>query len=192
MKNADLASKKQEIGATVVINHRVRDDRLAEYNGWLDEIDPLCKKAPGHLDSQIIRPVGGVTATYTIILRFENRDYLENWMKSEERNRLIDAVRRMLAKDDDFYIQSGLDFWFTPDGARAQVPVSWKQFLVTWSAIFPLALGVPLVVGPVLRYLGFEPNLYADNLFITGVIVFLMVYVVMPRYTKIVGRWLFN
>ncbi len=192
MKNADLASKKQEIGATVVINHRVRDDRLAEYNGWLDEIDPLCKKAPGHLDSQIIRPVGGVTATYTIILRFENRDYLENWMKSEERNRLIDAVRLMLAKDDDFYIQSGLDFWFTPDGARAQVPVSWKQFLVTWSAIFPLALGVPLVVGPVLRYLGFEPNLYADNLFITGVIVFLMVYVVMPRYTKIVGRWLFN
>ncbi len=192
MKNADLASKKQEIGATVVINHRVRDDRLAEYNGWLDEIDPLCKKAPGHLDSQIIRPVGGVTATYTIILRFENRDYLENWMKSEERNRLIDAVRPMLAKDDDFYIQSGLDFWFTPDGARAQVPVSWKQFLVTWSAIFPLALGVPLVVGPVLRYLGFEPNLYADNLFITGVIVFLMVYVVMPRYTKIVGRWLFN
>jgi len=113
-------------------------------------------------------------------------------MKSEERNRLIDAVRPMLAKDDDFYIQSGLDFWFTPDGARAQVPVSWKQFLVTWSAIFPLALGVPLVVGPVLRYLGFEPNLYADNLFITGVIVFLMVYVVMPRYTKIVGRWLFN
>jgi len=192
MKNADLASKKQEIGATVVINHRVRDDRLAEYNGWLDEIDPLCKKAPGHLDSQIIRPVGGVTATYTIILRFENRDYLENWMKSEKRNRLIDAVRPMLAKDDDFYIQSGLDFWFTPDGARAQVPVSWKQFLVTWSAIFPLALGVPLVVGPVLRYLGFEPNLYADNLFITGVIVFLMVYVVMPRYTKIVGRWLFN
>jgi len=51
MKNADLASKKQETGATVVINHRVRDDRLAEYNGWLDEIDPLCKKAPGHLDS---------------------------------------------------------------------------------------------------------------------------------------------
>ncbi|MEH6496299.1 MAG: hypothetical protein V7740_11200 [Pseudomonas marincola] len=192
MKNTHLASEKQEIGATVVINHRVRDDQLAEYNGWLDEIDPLCKKAPGHLDSQIIRPVGGVTATYTIILRFENRDYLEGWMKSDERNRLIDAVRPMLAKDDDFYIQSGLDFWFTPDGARAQLPVSWKQFLVTWTAIFPLALGVPLVVGPLLRYLGFEPNLYADNLFITGVIVFLMVYVVMPRYTKILGRWLFH
>lgn len=192
MKNPHLASEKQEIGATVVINHRVRDDRLVEYNGWLDEIDPLCKNAPGHIDSQIIRPVGGVTATYTIILRFENRDYLEGWMKSDERNRLIDAVRPMLAKDDDFYIQSGLDFWFTPDGARAQVPVRWKQFLVTWSAIFPLALGVPLVVGPLLRYLGFEPNLYADNLFITGVIVLLMVYVVMPRYIKIVGRWLFN
>ncbi len=29
------------------------------------------------------------------------------------------------------------------------MPVRWKQFLITWSAIYPLALGVPLMVVPV-------------------------------------------
>ena len=38
-------------------------------------------------------------------------------------------------------------------GAEYKVPVRWKQFLVTWSVIYLLVLGVPLVVLPVLRWL---------------------------------------
>ncbi|MFA5205170.1 MAG: antibiotic biosynthesis monooxygenase [Lentisphaeria bacterium] len=87
---------------------------------------------------------------------------------------------------------SGLDFWFAPTGARAQVPVRWKQYLVTWSAIYPLALGVPLALGPALSWLGLADNFYLKTLAVTAVIVLLMVYVVMPRYARLVGRWLFS
>ncbi|MEJ1958052.1 MAG: hypothetical protein WDM70_00110 [Nitrosomonadales bacterium] len=91
-----------------------------------------------------------------------------------------------------FYISSGLDFWFAPTGAKAKVPVRWKQYLTTWSAIYPLALGVPLVVLPVLHYLGAPNNHYLNSFVVTGMMVFLMVYVVMPRYTKLIHKWLFN
>ena len=179
-------------GATAVITHRVRDGQQEGYDDWLNEIGPLCRSYPGHLDLQIIRPIPGLTATYTVIIRFDTRDHLQGWMSSQNRKRLIERVRPLLVQDDDFFIRSGLDFWFTPEGARAKVPVRWKQFLVTWSAIFPLVLVIPLVVAMGLRQLGVPQNHYLDLLLSTGSVVWVMVYFVMPHYTKLIQRWLFT
>ncbi|MCA9452337.1 MAG: antibiotic biosynthesis monooxygenase [Nitrospira sp.] len=179
-------------GATAVITHRVRDGQQEGYEAWLNEIGPLCRSYPGHLDLQIIRPIPGLTATYTVIIRFDTREHLQGWMSSPDRKRLIEQVRPLLVQDDDFFIRSGLDFWFTPEGARAKVPVRWKQFLVTWSAIFPLVLVIPLVVALGLRQLGVPQNHYLDLLLSTGSVVWIMVYLVMPHYTKLIQRWLFT
>lgn len=179
-------------GATVVITHRVRSDKQNEYERWLEEIGPLSRASPGHLDWHIVRPIPGVTETYTVILRFATSEHLKGWMESGERKRLIEKAQPLLVGADDFYISSGLDFWFTPAGAKAKVPVRWKQYLVTWSAIYPLALGVPFAVSPVLQLLGFPASRPLTTLAVTAVIVFLMVYVIMPRYTRLVQRWLFT
>ena len=181
-----------ERGATAVITHRVREGELAGYDRWLDEIGPICRSFPGHVDWQIIRPIPGLTATYTVVLRFDTLDHLSGWMHSSTRKELIDRVRPLLATDDDFYIHSGLDFWFTPEGARARVPVRWKQFLLTWSAIFPLVLLVPMAMVPLLHLAGVPDDPALTTLLVTGTVVFLMVYVIMPRYTKLVQRWLFG
>lgn len=192
MANEKTPLGTSEQGATVVITHRVREGQLAQYDEWLNEIGPLCRASAGQIDWQLIRPIAGLTATYTIILRFDTQEHLETWMQSPERKRLIEKVRPILAQDDDFFIRSGLDFWFTPEGAKASVPVRWKQFLVTWSAIFPLVLLMPLVIVPILRHLGLPRNLYLDTLCVTGAIVSLMVYVIMPNYTRLIKRWLFS
>ena len=184
--------KPIEKGATVVITHRVQLGKEAQYDEWLNEIGPICRSSEGLLDWQIIRPLAGLTSTYTVVLRFDTPEHLQNWMSSKHRKRLIEKVQPILAKDDDFFIQSGLDFWFTPKGSNAKVPVRWKQFLVTWSAIYPLVLGVPLIVIPLLRLLGIPQDHYFDTLLITGSVVSLMVYVVMPRYTRFVQHWLFR
>ena len=187
----DSESLVQE-GATAVITHRVREDKLADYETWLDEIVPLSKAAPGRLDLHIVRPIPGLTGTYTVIVRFDTAENLHQWMDSKVRARLIDKVRPLLVTGDDFFVRSGLDFWFTPGGAKAKVPVRWKQYLVTWSAIYPLVLGAPLVVMPVLRRLNLPESHLLTTLAVTGVVVFLMIYVVMPRYTKLIKRWPFT
>jgi len=186
------ASSDTEQGATVVITHRVHHGQQTGYEEWLNEIGPICRASKGLVDWQIIRPISGVTATYTVIIRYDTRENLQNWMDSEDRKRLIEKVRPLLATDDDFFIRSGLDFWFTPEGAKAKIPVRWKQFLITWSAIYPLVLLVPLIIIPLLRLLGLPQSRYLDTLFITGTVVSLMVYLVMPRYTRLVQRWLFR
>jgi uncharacterized protein len=192
MTKGKISGSSSELeGATVVITHRVRNGKHDEYEKWLTEIAPLCKASLGHLDWHIVRPIPGLSETYTVIIRFDTKEHLQNWMESPTRNHLIEKVQPLFVTGDDFFVSSGLDFWFTPTEAKAKVPVRWKQYLVTWSAIYPLALAVPLIIGPALQRLGIPDVRFLTTLVVTGIIVFLMVYLVMPRYTKLIQRWLF-
>ena len=180
-----------DAGATVFITHRVREDRQRDYERWIDEITPLSKAAPGHLDWHIVRPLPGRSEAYTVVIRFDTPAHLQEWMQSPARRRLIEKIQPHFVDGDEVFVSSGLDFWFAPANGH-KVPVRWKQFLVTWSAIYPLVLGVPLVVAPLLRQLGVADNHLLTTLVATGIDVFLMTYLVMPRYTRLVHRWLFS
>ena len=176
-------------GATAVITHRIRPGMEAAYEAHVDEIKPVAASAPGYLDLQWIRPVPGLTDIYTIILRFDTEEHLKAWMGSAARTRWIERAAPLFAAGDDFFLTSGLDFWFAPKGAT-RIPARWKQFLISWSAIFPLVLGMTFVVKWMLGILNIPKNLLLTNLAVTGLVVFLMIYAVMPRYTKLVKRWL--
>lgn len=182
---------ENQYGSTVVINHHVRQGEQSGYDAWLDEIGPVCRASPGILDWQIVRPITGLTERYTVIIRFDSEETARRWMTSEGRKGLIERVRPLLAEDDDYTIHSGLDFLFAPANGP-KVPVRWKQFLITWSAIYPLVLSVPLAIVPLLRFGGLAGSRLFSTLVTTGVIVLLMVYLVMPRYTKLVRKWLFD
>jgi antibiotic biosynthesis monooxygenase (ABM) superfamily enzyme len=107
-------------GATVVITHRVREHKHADYETWLNEIAPLCKAFPGHLDWHIVRQITGLTGIYTVIIRFDTAAHLQQWMESSVRARLIEKVLPLFVTVDFFFISSGLDFWFTPGGRQSQ------------------------------------------------------------------------
>lgn len=178
-------------GATVVITHRIKDGGAGAYEVWLNKIGPVCRGFPGHLDWQIIRPIPGLSGTYTVVIRFDTAAHLEQWMYSDERKQLVELARPLFADEDRFHIRTGLDIWFAPEGSQVSPPVRWKQALVTWSAIYPLVLGVPLLVLPALKAAGVPESPYISTLVVTGIVVYLMAYVVMPRYTLLIKRWLF-
>lgn len=178
--------------ATVVITHRIQDGRGDDYEKWLGEIGPVCKRYPGHIHTTIIRPVAGASETYTIVIRFDSRERLIKWMNSEDRKSLLERVRPILADDDRFVVETGMDFWFTPEEAHAKLPKRWKQSLITWTAIFPLVYGVTHLMNIVASHLPIISHPTTRLLLDTGIVVLLMAYVVMPRFTKSVHRWLFR
>jgi antibiotic biosynthesis monooxygenase (ABM) superfamily enzyme len=190
--NQDTPEQITEHGASVVITHRVSEASRAQYEQWLKAIGSLCKASKGLLDHHIIRPIPGLSDTYSIFMRYDTEHHLKQWMESEDRKRLIAEVQGLLIGNDTYHIKSGLDFWFVKEGEKSRVPVRWKQFLITWSAIYPLVIGVPMVLIPLLRWLRIPEHHATDMLLVTATLVFLMVYVVMPRYTRLVRAWLFR
>ena len=140
----------------------------------------------------VVRPIAGRTSTFTVIIRFDNGENLRGWMHSPTRARMISRVEPFFVQGDDFHISSGLDFWFRSPGAGASAPVRWKQVLVTWSALFPLGLLVSLLVKPLLHRTPLADIQPVTSFFVSGIVLVLMVYVVMPRYSRLVRRWLFR
>ena len=176
---------------TSVIVHEVAPDAVQEYEAWLADIRVACEAFPGYLSTDVIRPVSPSRESATI-LRFADFESLSAWMESDVRHRFIERMQSSLQRGDRYEIKTGLDFWFTPKSTPVKVPTAWKQWLVTWSAIFPLSIVVPWVVVTVLSHLGLAHDSIIHKAAVTAGIVFLMVYVVMPRYTRLVASWLFR
>ncbi|GEP52138.1 antibiotic biosynthesis monooxygenase [Flavobacterium noncentrifugens] len=179
-------------GASVVINHHIIAGKQEQYEVWLEEIGAICKKSTGNIDWQVIRPIPNLTFNYTVIIRFDTIAHLKNWMESEDRKRLIQKANRLLAEDDRYFIKSGLDFLFPLEDENRKVPVRWKQYLATWSGIYPLSIGIPLMVIPILKSLHVPENKFIYSFFISGIVVFIMVYLLMPHYTKLIRKWLYK
>lgn len=177
-------------GASAVISHRVDLAQQPAYEQWLTEISAACKASAGMLDWHLIRPIAGYTDTYTVVIRYDSELHLKQWLSSDIRQQLIAKVESLLSAKDSYQIKSGLDFWFATETGKVLLPKRWKQFLLTWSAIFPLVSGVSFLMIPLMDQAGLPQSQLLHTFLITGVVVGLMVYVVMPRYTKLVRNWL--
>lgn len=184
------SSFSMQQGASAVITHRVNEAQQAAYEEWLDEIGPACRASAGALDWHLIRPIAGYSDTYSVIIRYDSEHNLKQWMASENRQKLIAKVENLLNGKDSYQLKSGLDFLFVPEAVKVLAPVRWKQFLLTWSAIFPLVTLVTLLASPAMDWLDLPQNRVFHTFVITGIVVALMVYVVMPRYTRLVRGWL--
>ena len=170
---------------TGIIVHHPRADARDEYEQWLIDIREACRQFPGYLSTDVIRPIGS-QPNYTVIIRFAGIEALRGWMVSPERRDFLQRIEHALEQADRYEIRTGLDFWFPPP--KLEPPKTWKQYLLTLSAIFPLTVIVPWALAPLLGGL----HMLATKAIIAAVIVALMVYVIMPRYTRLVSRWLYG
>ena len=170
-----------------VIRHEVRPGSEARYEAWIDEVVPVAKGFTGHEGVTVVRPPEG-SRTYTTVVRFDALEHLRAWLGSPARQRLLDAIEPHLLHADVPEIRTGLEFWLTPPERARRAPRPWKQFLLVLSVIFPLSLAVPRLLAPVTAPL---PGVVA-GLVVAAVIVALLTWVIMPRYTRLAANWLYR
>ena len=191
MQNTAAEDDGSNGSVTTIISHEILAGAEERYESWLKEAREVCMKFAGYLSTDVIRPVLG-QRNYTVIIRFGSFDQLSAWIDSPERRTLMVQMTPFLPKGDKYETRTGLEFWFTPAESKASHPKPWKQWLITWSAIFPLTVIVPFVLSPVYISLPALTALLPSRALNAAVVVLMMVYVIMPRYTKLVSRWLFR
>lgn len=179
---------------SLVVRHRVRAGARTAYDGWLAETMRTASAYPGHQGVHVVRPSeGGVD--YLIVVRFATTEQLNGWYRSAERARLLEAVQPLLQAGEQVSMGSGIDFLFPPEaaaGAEAPVkPAAWKQWLITTSVIWPLTMVVPWAMGPLFKAVPVLGMYGVAHGILAAVIVALVVWVVMPPYTRLLHPWLF-
>ena len=175
---------------TLVVRHSVRHGLEREFEAWAADMSHAALSFPGHLGVNIIRPSGG-GEDYTIVLHFDSETSLRGWLDSDVRKRLVEKIRPSLHTEEKIDIKPGIEFWFTPPDTRKVAP-AYKQFLVTLSAIFPLVVIVPLGLSPVFAWAPVLGVFGFRQFIVASVIVALMTFLIMPRYVRLIARWLYR
>ncbi|SEI22627.1 antibiotic biosynthesis monooxygenase [Pseudomonas asplenii] len=176
---------------TLLVRHRVKQGGEPAYEAWLREIVAKARSYPGHLGIDVVRGHSSGLALFTSVLRFASTEQLQVWLDSADRRELVDQARSLLADGDQTEINEDREFWFNPQQMDAPTPPPrWKQACVTFLVILPLTFLVPLLWKPVFALWPWLGGYVPANVVITLTIVLLVVYVFMPRMTRLFRRWL--
>ena len=189
---SDIAARDpaQPDMATSVIRHEVKPGTGPQYEQWLKRVIPVAARFPGHQGVNVTRPSAG-TNGYTVTIRFDSLEHAEDWFRSDARRQLVAEVEPLLDRAEKIETVTGLEFWFMPPVGQKHAP-AYKQFLLTLSVIYPLTLIVPWLLRPLLGAAPALQHVLVDHLIVAAIIVGLMTYVVMPRYTRLMAKWLYR
>lgn len=179
----------QSQSVALIITHTVKASQQKRYEAWLTNILSTVSSFPGYLGREILRPTQG-TRTYTTVVRFDSYEHLHAWVESDARHSFVSQVSDLLEKGDAHEIRTGIDFWFTPEGVRPPKP--WKQFLLTLSAVYPLSLIIPSLFSPFFPVAPILGHPLISGLLIAATLTALLTFVIMPHYTRLVKRWLYE
>src|SRR5215212_7050686 len=133
------------------------------------------------------RPTPGSTE-YTIIFRFDTVENLRKFEESELRSRYMHEVIDYLEADPIWNKFTGLEYWFTPPkGTVIPQPSRFRMALVMIAVVF----GLVLTIGQLFSMVAADVPYYL-RLFVTLCIdIFLLTYVLMPRISRLLAKWIY-
>jgi uncharacterized protein len=173
---------------TTTVTRRIKPGHETAYEQFLAGISGAARAFPGYLGVEVFRPAPGGDREYRMVYRFDSAAHLRAWLDSAEHTAWLARAEPHVAGPIQSQVLTGLEGWFTlPTQPGVPPPPAYKMALVTWATIFPL---ITLVVVATAPLVGGWP-LVARLAVTTGVTVPLMTWVVMPRVTRLLRRWLY-
>ncbi len=175
-------------GVTVVVTRRVKPGREADYEAWLARLLRDAAALPGYLGATVQRPGATGAREFTSVFRFDTVAHLRAFEASDLRQRALAEVAHLVEADAAWRELTGLELWFTaPPGTVVPQPSRPRMALLMILVVYGLVLSIGALVA---RVLGDAPA--PLRLLVTIVIeVALMTWVIMPRLTRWLARWIY-
>lgn len=181
--------QKEPEGVSAVISHAVRPGKEAAFARWQQKIEKAQEKYPGFMGSELFKPVEGVQDNWVVVFRFDSREHLDDWLGSDERERLLKEGEPYIVSYDVRKVGSAFSSWFRFDtDAGAGAPANWKQAMCVLLALYPTVSVLNLSVGFELDEVGVPAYL---GLFIGNILsVSALTWLLMPLVNRALAFWL--
>lgn len=172
---------------TVVVRRTVKAGREQDYEAWLGRLLEGARGLPGYLGTTVTRPPPG-GRDYVSVFRFDTVEHLEAFEASELRARALREVVDLVEADARWERLTGLEAWFSPPpGTVVPQPSRFRMALVMIVVVYGLVLSIGTLVA---KLLGDAPQ--PLRLLVTITLeVFFMTYVLMPRLTRALARFIY-
>jgi len=181
--------------ASLVIEHTVPSGEGLAFRWWHAKVARRAKRFEGHIRTDLCAPVKGLQPDQPLkwysIVHFESPDLLNKWIRSRDREALIQSGRKTFASYQFISFSTGLEGWFSGRTGTEQIgfgPPAWKQNAAVILALYPtVMLQSALFAALGLMQTWPMPSSMIINNIITSSI---LTWVLMPLVTRLLGFWL--
>jgi uncharacterized protein len=180
-------TSQDECLATVAacITSAIRPGMEKEYRDWLSEIQTAQALFPGYQGTYLQMPPPGSAGLWTIVLKFNSPETLDEWFRSKERLALVEKSKGLIASENIKRMHSAFPGWL-PTDSEGQSPEDWKGAMLVILGLFPVVELQIHFLSPLLT--SWQPSL--GNFFSNIMGVLIITYVEMPVLTRVFQDWL--
>jgi len=176
--------QRAQEAVTAVISHDVKPGRERDFVSWQDKILKAQERYPGFMGSELFAPVEGIQDRWVVVFRFDTREHLDQWLKSDVREKLLAEGRDYFAGYEVREIASAFSGWFRfGAGEQAGVPPNWKQAMSVLLALYPTVMVLNLTAGRALTDAGVPGylGLFISNVLSVAILTWFMMPLVVNR-----------
>ncbi|RZJ91471.1 MAG: hypothetical protein EOO20_04920 [Chryseobacterium sp.] len=177
-----IDNKNNANDGILMVRYKMKESEYSAFEHWEAKIDPVIRTFEGFVSLTVLYPAKNSDFHY-IIVRFDSSLHATAWIKSKERSVFLNDPKATWMGQRQEVVHEWEIFWYS----TFRKTKKWKQWAVTFSAVYPLTVLIPLMVGQIANIVPlyfFEGILRA--LFISG----FMTFLVMPFVLKLVRNWL--
>ncbi|MEM7444340.1 MAG: antibiotic biosynthesis monooxygenase [Pseudomonadota bacterium] len=184
-------AEQQSPGATKIIDRIPRAGAEGQLEAAIRDITEALHRWPGLSSVHVIRPSPPEQPAYRIICVFDTEDHLRAWDDSDDYQKLISVADEFTEGEPQRTWLTGLETWFTlPVSTIAdRRPPAFKMAITTFIALFPTILLVHALLA-LLPEFDAIPAIVGDAISV-AIVVLLMTYLIMPRFTRLLKFWLY-
>jgi antibiotic biosynthesis monooxygenase (ABM) superfamily enzyme len=173
---------------TILVRRKVKSGCEKDYEAWLARLTQgAAETFEGYLGAEFHRP-SAPGGEYRSIFRFDSLEHLDAFERSGFRTRMLAEAAQMFAADAAWERMTGLEFWFDPPpGTKVPQPSPHRMAIVLIAVVFTLVLILSLTIGPLISCWPLPFRV----LVLVSIQVVLMTYVIMPRLTPRIVRFIY-
>jgi hypothetical protein len=168
---------------TAVLSVPVEAEQMVVFKHLHDLSVQRMTAMPGFLHAELLEPVPGVQDDTVILLTFDTRHHLDDWLESDDRKQLVELQSQHLLGPRTLSVVGGFAGWF--NSARDDV-VRWRSAAAVLIAIVPASLIYLMARMSLFPHVNVVVATIVGNIFTVAA----LTWVLMPPITRRLEHWL--
>lgn len=177
-----MFKQKKESDGMLMIRYAIDPNKYDDFGVWKKKAETKLKKFSGFVTIAELNAIKDDDFHY-VIIRFDNAGHATLWINSDERKEILNDSHISWMVDKQEIIHDWDIFWY--DIFRKSK--KWKQWAVTFLAVYPLTIVMPWAVRQINDIL---PLSFFAGLLRALLISGFMVFLIMPFMMKFFKKWL--
>ena len=177
-----MSIPQNENDGLLLVRFKLKPDNFNHFEKWKSEAFDVIKSSKGFIDITIMNRLKD-SDYFHVLIRFDCEENVIAWLHSDTREKIFNESEASWLTERQEATHNWNIFWYR----IFEGPKKWKQWAVTFIAVYPLTLIIPMMVKTMAKVI---PLSFFAGIISALMISGFMIFLVMPFIHNLFKKWL--